>query len=695
MKKFLFLTIGFLVFVLATLLADPEVELELGINYFLAGRKDLAKDAFTKILQQNLKTEERAAVLYDLATTLLQEGALSDAKKIFDQLEYMPIQSQILKESIQKNQVICTLELIKRELHSPQQTSDTGMAYEIETQISKLEKMLPKYKQLPFYEALVDELGKLNLQFDNFKFLQKLAGKSMSDELLIMIGYLYRKQRELLSYLSASQDITAYVVALSGDILPKLQLIAFSSPQDEVGSFIQDLITHEKEKLAFSFAHKNGQDAYRSLVRLTSAYSLFRGYLAGRDIQELLEQRVDALGYEQLNEAFLTKFWQTEKKEKDTLLVTLLEKKAKQCSIQAHASKDVDVRAAHLLQKELLETFQKHILNEKNFQDVLQDELYYDILQQDEIKTFKALLELNLAKDDALISLDALVDRLLAEAKLSNKKIFSQAAQYVQDAKASLQKNDISAFQTMIIQAFALVNPKTSLLYQLKKLEKSQDIQKDKDVFILSFEAAKSYLSPDLRQRIEAILLLFNQKDTPYTELCLQAIEFELLYRDQISEHEFLDALHFGIQYEKNILKQNQVISDVFEEITAQYVENLEKQVNRLQISKEDKKELQKDFQEVKKIIRDQNGASRQVVEEKREHTLVLQLLEKIERMLQKQKEEQKQTQNQKPAMIQQINQNDLLLTPEESIRYLQEMEAIDKSTEQKPQQVQEVERPW
>ena len=154
---------------------DPEVEMQLGINYFKAGQKDLAKETFNKLLHEPLKPEERAAVLYNLATLLLQEGSLQEAKAVFDQLEFMPIESKTLKSAVLQNQAICNLELIKRALSLPLNTHDENSVFQIKQELSQLKKKLATYKKLIFYERVADELGKTEIQFQNFQFAYNLS----------------------------------------------------------------------------------------------------------------------------------------------------------------------------------------------------------------------------------------------------------------------------------------------------------------------------------------------------------------------------------------------------------------------------------------------------------------------------------------------------------------------------------------
>ena len=447
--------------------------------------------------------------------------------------------------------------------------------------------------------------------------------------------------------------------------------------QDIIEQFIQALILQEQADLRLSFENKSPDVAYQHMVRLIFAYNLYKGFMEKKEVEALLDERVQALGNEQLN----APFWQNEQKERNDQLVELLNLEIKRLELEENRAKSQEEKSKYALTIKLFDSFRAHVQEERSSQDVLDDQCFYTILFQEEKKTFKAILDNAVSRDELLCTLEALKSRLIVQKQ-------NKAAEYIQEAELQLQQNELDAFLKSIQEAFSYLLPKESLIYELKKLEKSDNIQKDKGPFLFSFDAAKGHLVPDTRTRIEQFLLFLNQKDTPYSSLSLQAIEFELLWRAPISDEDFKEALDFGITYEKSILDLKQELPKAFDETSFTYVQNLEKDEPSLPISKEDKDELKKDFQAV-------FNAFRSKLDVKRKHTMVLQLLEKIERMLQKQQEEQKSSQAEKPKMIEQMNPNNLLLKPQESIRLLQDMEAEDESTQPESHNVTEVERPW
>src|SRR5438445_6783322 len=91
-----------------------EATISRGIEYYLAGRMDLAESEFQSLLKEDLSKEEKAVVLYNLATTYLSENFLNEATQYFNEIQMDAISSPEIRASIAKNKAICALKFAER-----------------------------------------------------------------------------------------------------------------------------------------------------------------------------------------------------------------------------------------------------------------------------------------------------------------------------------------------------------------------------------------------------------------------------------------------------------------------------------------------------------------------------------------------------------------------------------------------------
>ena len=89
---------------------QPADTIDQALVYLEAGRPDLADELFTKLLAQNLTPDEKATVLFDMATLRALDGHTAEAIKLYDQIN---ASDQNLESAANYNRALCLLEVAK------------------------------------------------------------------------------------------------------------------------------------------------------------------------------------------------------------------------------------------------------------------------------------------------------------------------------------------------------------------------------------------------------------------------------------------------------------------------------------------------------------------------------------------------------------------------------------------------------
>lgn len=202
-----------LILATANLLSDEDINI--GIVYVESGRPDLAVLSFKRHLEEDLTPEERAVTLYNLGSAYMSEGSLSQAEKVFHEVNSDAISSPIVKQSLLYNQALCFLQLAER-----------AVLLEGEDKKAKITEYV---KQA---EAIMPLLDKKVVQAmeEEILFIHALSEqKGMISAHNEVMDFLYRQEQLLLSYLELSSEPTLYSEAIrdlifrrTGIVLPKV-----------------------------------------------------------------------------------------------------------------------------------------------------------------------------------------------------------------------------------------------------------------------------------------------------------------------------------------------------------------------------------------------------------------------------------------------------------------------------------------
>lgn len=203
----------FIMIVSTSLFSDEDINI--GIVYVESGRPDLAVISFKRHLEEDITPEEKAVTLYNLATAYMNEGSLSQAEKVFHEINSDAISSGVVKQSLLYNQALCYLQLAERAVLLDGEDEKTKIAEYV--------------KQAKAIMPLLDKRVEQAIQ-EEILFIYDLAEqKGMITAHSEVVDFLYAQERLLLSYLDLTKEPTLYSEAVrelilrrTGITLPKV-----------------------------------------------------------------------------------------------------------------------------------------------------------------------------------------------------------------------------------------------------------------------------------------------------------------------------------------------------------------------------------------------------------------------------------------------------------------------------------------
>ncbi len=697
---------------------SPSQKIDVAIEYANAGRGDLALDAFSKLLQTKLTTQERASVLYNIA--VLQAASLSywEAIHTLDQIDDDMFDT-VMKTSpqlgvqIAYDGALISIAYIKREIQNMRfSQNELDQCYQALQAAARYSQKLSSLQdvQKAFIVVLTyihEELANLSStlgKLSSFVAAESLTKTGLLEELGALLESQFYELLDLyLAQNANEQNISGYMQMYAGDNVQLLTmcldrlLILLQAPATEAQASMHGFLAQRVKQLHIaltdSFQQDNLDQALSVLNQLSNMVLLVQQEVIGQDVSLLLTIReaID-MQYSLAQDERLRAFWQKEWQINETWTLHFLDKKIA-------LSKPFEAALLQLLKKRL--------------KDASSDSYYWRILSQKEGVTYAELaVKLHGASHvDVSATVEALRDRV---SLLDSKEAESQLEAMLKTDSLTLQFQDLvtSWFyiepQKALSFMFGLLSDECNALHldpRLNSFIAQTDFQLT--LHLLSLIAQKGLLNEvyhNLSQKVDWFTIK-DKRDLDFFTMSLELSWLKAILTEQIESIETItNAVDFGVDYQKKtmtLLRYSQ------EADFAPKLDLLSRMQKRLiGMAQDALNALPTKGPKITKVIELMHDASVQVVTQSKELASMQAVqddLEQASKILHSLKSESQEKQSKSSGesesnqnLSSQMQKEALKLTPELSIRLLQEMENRDKGleTELAPQTSSNP-RPW
>ena len=556
-----------------------QVDISRGIDYFHAGRLDLAKSHFEALLKEELTYEERATVLYNLATTYLSDGFLNEAEHYFSEIDIEQISSKILQQSAAENRAICSLKMAERLIaFGPQGVSLIDLNAEINQHIKKAEDSL-SFLVNPQKSSIMQEIERLKLLLEDSQQEWAIQEKPLNLRFEWMVAYLERKENELISYLLLNANSELYQDAIRNDVLKKFTLI--------LGHFFEEKKMNKEEKglVIESILGEIRDIKTKAAWQLCSAFESLRFELQlintnsdSEEIKKVIELTIEAKSLAEFsNREKERAFWQREQKERIEFFRPFIQEKINML-IELKAKKPNDLFSL-TYQERLLQKLSLHFLKYGSIETLR----YYNKICQKIDKTFEELL---LGDDDPKASFEAIHDDLLAqEEAYQETKNVKQEATIASCLKILDKAEKTYPKKEDLLDVWIALDSAKCLKALLENLSRQiENFPQNLDLFTYVWHAEEKTNMYDEKTKDgvnSALPCLGEAKMLPgdirlrYISPAVNAIEYALFYGSPLSQNQLgplQAAVQFGVNFEKMAIEYTQFAQEDLKDASLQLV---------------------------------------------------------------------------------------------------------------------------
>lgn len=637
-------TLGLVLLLWSSLEADttPGDTIDQALVYIEAGRPDVADELFAKLLTQNLTPDEKATVLFDMATIRALGGRTAEAIKLYDQVN---TSDQNLESAANYNRALCLLEVAKEK--------EDSQAIEMATEAIKAVKpslLISKTMLAEAYGALASIALKLKTQ----NFEAKLHSMSKQELLNSFLAY-QRKEFLTLAQAFGEEGVSLYIDNYKDANQYKMQLYI-----DRIIQFLEAPAIAEVVQLRDFFIEKllsleASSERAESLDSLLSGlYAMMQtSYLIQKTAQgdialPLLEERVQVAAEKRFSSKASQRFWDAEVKNTEDFAREYLHHVQKALSDPFEAA--------------LVQRLSTHI--EKS-QDPDADLLYWQRLSSHMNTLYAQLIE---NKDPHLLK--AGVDRLSA---------YQEVHKNVERALDLLSRADrASNYRQALIESWFLLYPRSAMSYYADWLQK---------------QIEQGHVVPEDMREFTGLLARLPPKTLPIStvqELLRTHLTATLFWLKWYLSSEDATVQNIVLRLDAALYYQYLIPERTFEELGLQKlsVKKIDELVSKSTIAKALKNELHSIFTQCVRVLGQGGDISSLLIKAKM-------LLQKEEAAPVTAPNMARQTTQEKSNLAMQMQKKTLHLSGETSIRLLQEMEREDASLFEKKSLQPEGARPW
>jgi len=702
------------------------------IEFSQAMRPDLAKITLVDLLQKPLSPIEKAAVLYNLSTLYAQEANFWEALLSLAQIDEgtyreVKIVSPLLAAQIAYNGAISSMRYVSGEISKvvagqlllQQEMIDSfqNALYSATEYIEQFSESIQADSTL-IRRRLLEELSQTQLAFATVRDIFALEQMAKSQFLDRFSELLYTKRQWVMKLVTAeresSQESKLYLDYFNTDAMPTLSLylerllLYLQAPAKESEQmrheYLQKVLRTLYQEMKQAIIDDEPLELLVSLQELLHFVLIVQGKALNRDIQVILDNRLEVAAYYSLTEKTspLLLFWQDVWQDELGLYQRFLD-------VIVDDTQDQSKKA-------LLQALNRRLDRagtEPSVIVALDDISYWKILSADEKETFleQALLlhgAKNIARNSLEKTLQALSDRLEAmgmpkarEALLLMKHEESPILLF-QDLMQSWYLADPSGAISYLIDtlqeelpALLVPNPAASLQFVART-----DFQLL--YHLLENETAKSI--KDVRQDLAKRISWFSDPKRAQLDYYKLSLDLSWLKEKLVKRQGTIESIthnvDFGVDFQKKTMGLVRFSGEIG--ITQLLEEISWMQYELANTVASDLARLPKRGPKIKQVQEIMEQVKRGVIGQVRELSImqqVLGLLEKASQILHSLQSESlseqsgELTQNEDLSM--QMQNKALRLTPENSIRLLQEMAKQDRGLEVKVESQVTGPKPW
>lgn len=698
-------------------------KIDRGLEFANAGRGDLALLEFRALLQLKPTNQERANALYNIAVLLLDSEHYLEAIHTLNQIDDGLFDDVLAQSPLTALQIVYAgaYSSITFAKHSLQKMADeseynesdlvaTGDALSSAQHYSQKIDALSKQKvikdvvltEFSAAEKMNEELAELLIAYKTYLSrykLQQLDKSQLLDTLGASVGEQFMSVLEL--YLASNFDDEAaslYMQVYAKDYFPQLEfgfshLTGYLQAKAAMHGFFVEAITEAVGELKDAYFTGTAGDALKSLSRLSLLVLLVQKEV----VQGLLDGRITAFMNAQIFAGVpkLAAFWRDEWQRRNQFAINTLQSQAK---------------GLDGLQQGLVLVLEKRLQRATMAQTEV-DLFYWNVLSQDEGKTFLRLASrLHGASTVDLVLLQDTLSPLLERLTLQSSKPAVAVL-----SKCVDEESPLILFQN-IMESWFLVRPQEALGFLLGLVQdecSALHVSLEADSFTartdyhLLVHLLSSYLSEKSEAIYSQVFSDFSAKTSWFTDEKRQELDFfslslelgwfkEALLGETSTLQGITHAVDLGVDFQKKtmMLLRFQKSPNFAQFLTlattmqSHLVATIGSGLDAL--PKKGPK-----IEEVIRLIADSKSKLPSQTKELASMQAVQDNLEKASKILHSlSSQSEADTSKTAPAKPQNVPQA-LKLSPDRSIRLLQEMEQEDKSL--KKQSIPQVSgaRPW
>ncbi len=689
--------------------ADVDQKIDQALEFAAAGRADLSLELFKGLLETKLNPVEKATVLYNMSTLYAQEAKFWQSVVTLSQIddamfEAVTKESPTLAVQIAYNGAICSQGFAEHALAALRQNLTQDEVDHISIALALLQKYSAMFSEEKTLAADFQENIK-NMRYALGRYEELLLYSTLDKNALLgqLGGLLQQEFQTLLDAYEANgadEDslglyMKAIVDARITYCIERLETFMQAPVKKEVKElhgYLLELLQTERKQYLDAFLHGEALQALYTLNTLSNIVLLIEDEVYSKDVKSALVS-LQAARFEALSSRAspkLASFWQGVWQNSLQFTVDYIAKKAS---------------FSDPTTKKLLLLLQKRIQNSA-FDHIQDDISYWNVLSQPEEQTYEALAAALHGADrvDTAVfnaTVDALIDRL----HVFNK---DKAIEPLERMKG--QNSTTVLFQDSI-ESWFYDDQKRALSYLLALVDDEITSMQQDPLFdasiayadyqllchLLSMCKVEKAVYEDLLRK-ESWFTQKQRRDLDFFTISLEIGWLKTMLTGEVKTLKGItEAVDFGVDFQtKTIglvrLSEEPGFTDDLALITTMQQKLVESVGDGLAALPTKGSKIQKVIQlleDAKKELGRQTSSLKSMQKVQSD-------LEEASKILHSMQSESESQSSQKSQMSQEMQKANISLTPELSIRLLQEMEREDRSLEtQNVPQATGVKRPW
>jgi hypothetical protein len=429
----------------------PSDKIDQAVVYIEAGRGDVAEGLLRKLLNEDLSPDERATVLFDIATLRVFDGQRAAALELYDQID---TSNETLISSVNYNRALCLLEMAKEK-------QDRELAIRAKVSLNQVKEsaLVSKSMLTGAYEAFFSVLDMIQ----KTEMLAAVEKQNKNDLLQDFFEY-QQTQFLMLLELLGQDDTLLYVANYKDQNQFLLQayidriILYLQAPAKQDSVLFQEFFTTQFLSLKDTFVNAQGVELILHTLyqMMQNSYLVLQNTLQ-EDIAGALDVRMNVFLQQHYATKLTRAFWDNQVKSTFSFTMSYLDQKLQ--------SIDDPIKAA------LLRALISHLEKSK---DPLADYRYWQLISNPISRIFSQLFEEN--------------DPLLLQAALDRLSAYQEVHKNVQRSLDILSRADLSGnYRKAVFESWFLLYPNLALSFYAdwiqKQLELKRDVNEDIELF--------------------------------------------------------------------------------------------------------------------------------------------------------------------------------------------------------------------